>query len=66
MGSCHPLVCGLPYTHTHPHSLHTQLKQNFDTTQLEEFPPKRLLSLTDWQLEERRILLEKYLHSGTW
>jgi len=33
---------------------------------LEEFPPKRLLSLTDWQLEERRILLEKYLHSGAW
>jgi len=44
-------------------AFYNELKQNFDTTQLEEFPPKRLLSLTDWQLEERRILLEKYLHS---
>ena len=41
-----------------------QLKQNFDTTRLEKFPSKSLLSLNEWQLEERRLMLERYLHTG--
>ena len=41
-----------------------QLKQNFDTTRLDKFPSKSLLSLNEWQLEERRLMLERYLHTG--
>ena len=45
-------------------SILVQLKQNFDTTRLEKFPSKSLLSLNEWQLEERRLMLERYLHTG--
>ena len=43
----------------------TQLKVNFDVSHLEEFPPKRMLSLSEEQLQARRRALEKYFHSGT-
>ena len=41
-----------------------QLGRNFDVSGLDEFPTKRVFSLTEAQLEERRAGLERYLHSG--
>ena len=41
-----------------------QLGRNFDTSGLDEFPTKRVFSLTTAQLDERRAGLERYLHSG--
>ncbi|KRT81934.1 FERM domain containing protein [Oryctes borbonicus] len=43
------------------HNLHEQLKKEFGQDRLPHFPPKKLLPLTDGQLEERRSLLEKYI-----
>ncbi|GJQ68174.1 hypothetical protein Trydic_g10737 [Trypoxylus dichotomus] len=43
------------------HNLHEQLKKEFGNDHLPHFPPKKLLPLTDGQLEERRSLLEKYI-----
>ena len=46
------------------HSLVLQLKANFDCKRLEEFPPKHWRStLSDIQLDERRSLLERFMHS---
>lgn len=43
------------------HNLHEQLKKVFGTDSVPSFPPKKLLPLTNSQLEERRALLEKYI-----
>ena len=44
------------------HSLHDQLKREFsDTTTLPTFPPKKLFNLNEKEVEERRLMLEKYM-----
>lgn len=43
------------------HHLHEQLKKQFGASSLPPFPPKRLLSLSQAQLDERRISLERYI-----
>lgn len=43
------------------HNLNEQLKKEFGNEAVPTFPPKRLLPLTSSQLEERRVLLEKYI-----
>eukprot|EP00106_Octopus_bimaculoides_P000031 XP_014767473.1 PREDICTED: sorting nexin-17-like [Octopus bimaculoides] len=43
------------------HHLHEQLKKQFGASTLPPFPPKRLLSLSQAQLDERRISLERYI-----
>lgn len=43
------------------HSLHDQLKRSLPTLILPNFPPKKLLTLTQNELEQRRIALERYL-----
>lgn len=47
------------------HNLHEQLKKEFGSDRLPSFPPKKLLPLTEAQLEERRVALEKYVQAGT-
>ncbi|RXG59858.1 Sorting nexin-17 [Armadillidium vulgare] len=42
-------------------SLHQQLYKEFGASTLPPFPPKRFLSLTPAQIEERRLNLEKYV-----
>lgn len=44
-------------------SLHEQLQAQNSHVKLPQFPPKKLF-LTNSQLEERRVLLEKYLQLG--
>lgn len=43
------------------HSLHEQLKRSMPTLTLPQFPSKKLLPLTQNQLEQRRINLERYI-----
>ncbi|GAB1606378.1 sorting nexin-17-like isoform X2 [Argonauta hians] len=43
------------------HHLHEQLKKQFGASNLPPFPPKRLLSLSQTQLDERRFNLERYI-----
>jgi len=43
------------------HSFHDQIKKEFGS--LPNFPPKKILSLTAGQLEERRVQLEKYIQT---
>ncbi|XP_076354671.1 sorting nexin-17-like isoform X4 [Tachypleus tridentatus] len=43
------------------HSFNEQLKREYGSTYLPHFPPKKLLPLSPPQLEERRVLLEKYI-----
>ena len=44
------------------HSLHDQLKREFsDSTALPTFPPKKLFNLNEKEVEERRLMLEKYM-----
>lgn len=43
------------------HSLHEQLKRAMPTLTLPQFPSKKLLPLTQNQLEQRRINLERYI-----
>lgn len=43
------------------HSLHDQLRREFVASTLPAFPPKKLFNLNESQVEERRLLLEKYL-----
>ncbi|XP_029633503.1 sorting nexin-17 isoform X2 [Octopus sinensis] len=45
------------------HHLHEQLKKQFGASTLPPFPPKRLLSLSQAQLDERRISLERYIQT---
>lgn len=40
-----------------------QITKNFDAASLDEFPPKRL-TMSQEQLEKRRLALQRYLHSG--
>ncbi|XP_013779294.1 sorting nexin-17-like [Limulus polyphemus] len=47
------------------HSFNEQLKREYGSTHLPHFPPKKLLPLSPPQLEERRILLEKYIQTLT-
>lgn len=42
-------------------SVFFQLKKEFSTSALPQFPPKKLLSLTPAQLEDRRGTLERYI-----
>lgn len=44
--------------------LHDQLKRLFNTDTLPEFPSKKLLPLSPFQTEERRLQLEKYIQSS--
>ncbi|CAG9759938.1 unnamed protein product [Ceutorhynchus assimilis] len=53
--------CTLRYKQMH--NLNEQLKKEFANDYLPPFPPKKLLPLTSGQLEERRILLEKYIQT---
>ncbi|CAB4045622.1 sorting nexin-17 isoform X2, partial [Paramuricea clavata] len=43
--------------------LHEQLKKDFGDRVPDKFPPKKLLTLNQTQLQERREQLEKYLQS---
>ena len=43
------------------HSLHEQLKREFHANTLPAFPPKKLFNLTEKEVEDRRLCLEKYL-----
>ncbi|XP_064387805.1 sorting nexin-17-like isoform X2 [Halichondria panicea] len=43
--------------------LNTELKANFDTTRLEDFPSKHMLGLSQSQMIERRAMLERYVQS---
>ena len=43
------------------HSLHDQLKREFSAASLPTFPPKKLFNLNDKEVEERRLMLEKYM-----
>ncbi|KAK6168256.1 hypothetical protein SNE40_022120 [Patella caerulea] len=43
------------------HQFHDQMKKEFGVLNLPQFPPKKLLSLTPIQIEERRIMLERYI-----
>ncbi|XP_013776484.1 sorting nexin-17-like isoform X1 [Limulus polyphemus] len=45
------------------HSFNEQLKKEYKSVRLPQFPPKKLLPLSPPQLEERRILLEKYIQT---
>lgn len=45
------------------HNLHEQLRREYGASAVPAFPPKKLLPLTVGQLEERRLLLEKYIQS---
>ncbi|XP_065343850.1 sorting nexin-17 [Cloeon dipterum] len=46
--------------------LHEQLKRELDHPNcLPPFPPKKLLPLTQGQLDERRLMLEKYLQTAS-
>ena len=44
--------------------LHDQLKRVFGARALPTFPPKKLLHLNSEEVEERRLLLERYLQLG--
>lgn len=55
-GSFH---CCLRYKQLH--SLHEQLKRSLLNLSLPQFPPKKLLTLTQSELEQRRIALERYM-----
>ncbi|XP_053680011.1 sorting nexin-17 [Anopheles nili] len=55
-GSFH---CCLRYKQLH--SLHEQLKRSLPSIALPSFPPKKLLSLTPNQIEQRRMSLERYI-----
>lgn len=43
------------------HNLNEQLKREFGNDTFPTFPPKRLLPLSNSQIEERRAMLEKYI-----
>merc|ERR1719334_602020 len=43
------------------HSLHEQLRREFSASTLPPFPPKKLFNLNENQVQERRLMLEKYL-----
>jgi len=43
------------------HTLHLALRREFAAPSLPAFPPKKLFQLTEGQVEERRLMLEKYL-----
>ncbi|KAF5281169.1 hypothetical protein FQR65_LT14849 [Abscondita terminalis] len=45
------------------HNLNEQLRKEFSPETLPLFPPKKILPLTGGQLEDRRILLEKYIQT---
>ncbi|XP_025833735.1 sorting nexin-17 isoform X2 [Agrilus planipennis] len=45
------------------HNLHEQLKKEFSSELVPSFPPKKLLPLSGGQVEERRLLLEKYIQT---
>ena len=45
------------------YKLNEQLQKRFDTTNLAEFPPKKLFSLSAFEKEERKALLELYLQT---
>nr|XP_040235779.2 sorting nexin-17 [Anopheles coluzzii]XP_040235780.2 sorting nexin-17 [Anopheles coluzzii] len=55
-GSFH---CCLRYKQLH--SLQEQLKRSLPSIALPSFPPKKLLSLTPNQIEQRRLSLERYI-----
>lgn len=55
-GSFH---CCLRYKQLH--SLHEQLKRSLMNLSLPQFPPKKLLTLTHSELEQRRLALERYM-----
>lgn len=55
-GSFH---CCLRYKQLH--SLHEQLKKSLANLSLPQFPPKKFLTLTQSELEQRRLGLERYL-----
>ena len=43
------------------HTLNDQLRREFSASTLPAFPPKKLFNLTEKEVEERRLMLEKYL-----
>lgn len=43
------------------HELHCELKRDVESSSLPDFPPKKLRNLSPKVIEERRLLLEKYL-----
>ncbi|CAG7816069.1 unnamed protein product [Allacma fusca] len=45
--------------------LHEQLRKEFGSGKLPSFPPKKFLSLSATQLEERRSALEKYIQNAS-
>ncbi|ESO85974.1 hypothetical protein LOTGIDRAFT_235573 [Lottia gigantea] len=51
--------CQLRYRQLH--QFHEQMKKEFGVQNLPQFPPKKLLSLSPLQIEERRSMLERYV-----
>jgi hypothetical protein len=45
-------------------SLHEQLKKSLLNLTLPQFPPKKILTLTKSEIDQRRIALERYLQLG--
>ena len=42
-----------------------QLKKEFGSDSLPPFPPKKLLPLSTQKVDERRLMLERYIQTGT-
>lgn len=55
------LHCSLRYSQLR--DLNDQLRAEFPSAELTDFPPKRMFSLKGDSLNERRLLLEKYIQS---
>jgi len=51
--------CAVRYSQLH--SMHEALRREFSAATLPPFPPKKLFNLSENQIHERRLLLEKYL-----
>lgn len=47
------------------HNFHEQLKKEFGTDTLPPFPPKKLLPLSSQKLDERRLMLERYIQTAS-
>ena len=43
------------------HNLHEQLKREFAANTLPSFPPKKIFNLNEKEVEDRRLLLERYM-----
>lgn len=47
------------------HSFHEQLRKEFGSDSLPPFPPKKLLPLSAQKVDERRLMLERYIQTAS-